>query len=239
MSSRRKKRRPGSKQRIRKVDPNTDGLAKKMLGHFVPYEVAMMRALHRKLQAGSPTQLDRNADIESYHVHARNLIEFFTDDIQCAIDPRAFTTTAYRIDGNFIPKKLETKISQQIVHLTHERTDVTADKLSDEERDRTTKAIEKAIKRFENALRPEWRLIWRKSLDEMKFDDDVDAAKRCFRYVSGPTGPPAPPSIDVPANQVLGPTNQVTSSLSGPSPQVANVKGPPGSTASQTGPEEK
>ena len=88
----------------------------------------MMRALNAKLLLGSPTGLDRNADIV-FHIHARNLIEFFTDDKQCAIDPRAFTTKDYRIDGNFIPKRLETKISQQIVHLAHERTEREPDKI--------------------------------------------------------------------------------------------------------------
>ncbi len=125
----RKKRRPAGKKRICEADPAKDGLAKKMLGHFIPYEIGMMRALHRRLASGSLSQLCRNAEIESFHIHARNLMEFFKNDKQCAIDPRTFTSKNYRIDGDFISKKLETKISQQIVHLTHERTDVENDKL--------------------------------------------------------------------------------------------------------------
>jgi hypothetical protein len=164
------KKRKGGKDKVRQADPATDGLAKTMLSHFIPYEIGMMRALHKRLSAGSPTQLQRNAEIESFHIHARNLMEFFKDDKQCAIDPRAFTEQTYRVHGDFIPKKLENKISQQIVHLTHERTDVEKDKLSDDERDQTIQHIEKQIDRFQKALKPEWRQLWHGGLTTMNFD---------------------------------------------------------------------
>ncbi len=229
-------RRPGGRKKIRAADPKVEGLAKKMLGHFIPYEAGMMRALNAKLLLGSPTRLDRNADIESFHIHARNLIEFFTDDKQCAIDPRAFTTKDYRIDGNFIPKRLETKISQQIVHLAHERTDANPDKLSDQERNRTVAAIEKQIKRFEKALRPEWRPIWEEGVRQMDFESEIGTKERCFRYsVGGPTdpaGPSAPPTIDFPANQVLGATGHVTFGSSDASTQLLSKKDPTGPAGS-------
>jgi hypothetical protein len=176
-----------------------------MLGHFIPYEVGMMRALYKKLQGGaSRTQLDRNADIESFHMHARNLIEFFTDDVQCAIDPRAFTTKDYCVDGLFISKvskRLESKISQQIVHLTHERTDVTADKLSDDERRLTILAVEKEIERFQKKLQCGWRQIWEDGVKLMDFERDVE--ETCLSSSGGPTGPTGPASPS-------GPTNHVT-----------------------------
>jgi hypothetical protein len=202
-----KKRVSGKKERIREVNSKTEKLAKKMLGHFIPYEVGMMRALHRRLAAGSPSRLCRNADIESFHVHARNLMEFFKDDKQCCIDPRTFTTRDYRVQGNFIPKKLEDKISQQIVHLTHERTDVEADKLSDAERDQTLKCIEKQIERFEKELQPNLRPLWQEGLRKMNFDD-LASATQAFRY-SGATGPAERQNLEIPSNYVAGPTNQI------------------------------
>jgi len=227
-----RKRRRGGKPRIRTANPNVDEFAKKMLGHFIPYEVGMMRALHKKLGKGSPTQLDRNADIESFHIHARNLVEFFTDDIQCAIDPRAFTEQRYQINGQFIPRNLETKISQQIVHLTHERTDVTADKLSDVEREQTVKAIEKEIVRFEKDLRPEWLPTWQAGLTQMNFEGELGAEEQALTYVVGPTGPAGPtppPTLVIPENPVFGATNHVTSISSGTSKRDPSKKGPDGS----------
>ena len=81
----RKKRRVGGKDRIREANHKIDSLAKKMLGHFIPYEIGMMRALYKCLAAGSVSQVCRNAEIESFHIHARNLMEFFKGDIQCAM----------------------------------------------------------------------------------------------------------------------------------------------------------
>lgn len=200
------KKRKGGKDKVRQADPATGGLAKTMLSHFIPYEIGMMRALHKRLSAGSPTQLQRNAEIESFHIHARNLMEFFKDDKQCAIDPRAFTEQTYRVQGDFIPKKLENKISQQIVHLTHERTDAEKDKLSDDERDQTVQHIEKQIDRFQKALKPEWRQLWRDGLTKMNFDSPP-VPDPAFRYVSGPTGPAGPQHLVIPDNFVAGATN--------------------------------
>ena len=211
-----KKKRSGGKEKIRQANLKTHEFAKKMLGHFIPYEVGMMRALHKRLSAGSCPRLCRNAEIESFHIHARNLMEFFTDDKQCAIDPRTFTTGNYRIQGNFIPRTLENKISQQIVHLTHERTDVEMDKLSDRERDETLQHIEKQIVLFEKALTPEWKSIWQEGLKKMDFDEPKGPPKEVFRYRSGPTGPAKPSTMDIPPNHVAGPTNHVQPTLSEP-----------------------
>jgi hypothetical protein len=166
------------------VNSRNRALAAKMLGHFIPYEVGMMRALHNRLVAGPPlSRLSRNAEIESFHIHARNLMEFFKDDIKCEIDPRAFTTKEYRVDGNFIPAKLQSKISQQIVQLTHERTDVENDKLSDAERRLTSNYIEEQIERFEKALKPEWVGIWQHGIQYMNFEELMGPPREIDRYV--------------------------------------------------------
>lgn len=201
------KKRKGGKDRIRQADPAADGLAKKMLNHFIPYEIGMMRALHKRLSAGSPSRLQRNAEIESFHIHARNLMEFFTNDKQCAIDPRTFTEETYRVQANFIPKQLENKISQQIVHLTHERTDTEKDKLSDDERDKTVEFIEKQITRFDQALKPAWRQFWRDGLTTMNFEGPVGPAPGSHP-ISGPTGPNGPYLV-IPGNFVAGATNHI------------------------------
>jgi hypothetical protein len=191
-----KKRAGGTKRIVDKADPGVDGLPKKMLDHFIPYEIGMLRALHKLLKMGFRSKLERNAAIEAFHIHARNLMEFFQNDKQCAIAPHVFTDNNYCVDGTFISKKLKTKISQQIVHLTHERTDVDADKLSDDERDKTVDAIEKQIERFEKALTAGWLPVWREGLNKMNFDTPQNAPDMSFAYRSGPTGPAGPGPLD-------------------------------------------
>jgi|SRR5580700_7177197 hypothetical protein len=173
--------------KIRKPNPKTDALAMKMLGHHIPYEVNMLRALFEKLTSPSPDKLTRNAFIESFHMHARNLIEFFKDDDQCVVDPRRFTASDYQIEGDFISRNLETKISQQIVHLTAQRVDNDGLKLDNKERNETIAAIDKQIARFEKNLTPENKMVWQNGLKEMAVVD---------------------PSI-VTASQVLGPSNAI------------------------------
>jgi len=134
----------------------------------------------------------------------------------CAIDPRTFTTKDYQIEGDFIPKKLENKISQQIVHLTHERTDVDNDKLSDKERKDTWDYIEVQIERFERSIKPDWLPTWQDGLRKFIFEEPTGSIET-FHYASGPTGPSNPPHVNVPKGSVAGPTNsvQVISSILG------------------------
>jgi hypothetical protein len=187
-------RRSSGKPKVREVTSETRRFAKLMLGDAIPYEVGMMRAIHKKLVAGGLSQFCANVLIEAFHMHARNLIEYFKNDKQCAIDPRAFTRKDYTIQGDFIPKTLESKISQQIAHLTHERTDVAKLKLGIEERQQTLDHLEKQIARFEKALEPAWADVWREGLKKMNFDE---GAPMTHEIAKGFTGGPPPMSINV------------------------------------------
>jgi hypothetical protein len=217
-------RRIGGKKKVRAVTPETQKFAKLMLGDAIPYEVGMMRTLYKKLVKGSPCQLRHNAYIESFHMHARNMIEFFKDDKQCAIDPRTFTNKDYQVQGNFISSNLEKRISQQIVHLTHERTDDKKLKLGDQAREQTLAQLEKQIKRFESALLPQWVDVWRDGLKKMDFDGPC-APSQLFRY-QGWTGP-ASPRIETPGGTVLGPSSHPTFSSSTIEPQLPPVPNTP------------
>jgi hypothetical protein len=178
----------------------------------------MMRALHKHLKAGSPSQLCHNAKVEAFHIHSRNLIELFKNDKQCAIDPRAFTVEDYQIEGDFIPRRLESKISQQIVHLTHERTDVEADKLSEKERDQTLIYINKQIERFEKALQPDWQPVWREGVRAMNFDESEVRALN-------PKGGTAAPYLEISGNYVRGATAAIQTVSS--EPTKTGPTGPP------------
>lgn len=120
----------------------------------------MLRELHDELSRGTHDQLIHNANIEAFLVHARNLIEFFKNKPPCDFDPRLFTNAGYEPDGNFIDSTLEAKINQQVSHLTAERTAVANEQLGPEEWRKIRSSIETQIKRFENALKPEYKAKW-------------------------------------------------------------------------------
>ncbi|QOZ77013.1 hypothetical protein XH83_17050 [Bradyrhizobium sp. CCBAU 53351] len=107
--------------------------------------------------------------IECFHLHARNLIEFFKNKDPCDIDPRRFTKPGYEPNGNFIANDLEARMNQQISHLTAKRTDDPTKQLGPKERQEISKAIEAEITRFEKALTPQSEALWRLGLRDMGF----------------------------------------------------------------------
>jgi hypothetical protein len=140
--------------KIRKPNAVTSTEADNWLRGHLCYEVQMMRELYRQLDKGAYNQFDRNLHIESYHLHARNLIEFFKNKDPCDVDPRRFTKPGYEPDGNFIDKDLEAKINQQISQLTAKRTD-RGDQLRPKQWREISEAIEGEIFRFEKSLTKE------------------------------------------------------------------------------------
>ena len=126
----------------------------------LPYEIRMFRALLVEMYRKQSNQIVQNAVIESIAVHARNLIEFFKNKEACDFDPRRFTTSDYRPNGNFSRSTLESKLNQQVSHLTAERTSDVTKKFGIFLKE-IVDAIENEIGRFENALTPEYRSKWR------------------------------------------------------------------------------
>jgi hypothetical protein len=116
------------------------------------YEINMLRALIYELPGTSPSTVIRNVVIEGIAVHARNLIEFFKNKAPCDFDPRRFTATGYNPNGNFIDAVLESKINQQVSHLTAERTRDASKKIGTKELQGISEAIEREIDRFGKAL---------------------------------------------------------------------------------------
>jgi hypothetical protein len=85
--------------------------------HF-PYEIGMMRYAYEKMMIGNFDQGDNNAMIETFCIHARNIIELFKTHDSCDFDPRYFVKPDFRINTQFIKDGLLSKINNQISHLT-------------------------------------------------------------------------------------------------------------------------
>jgi hypothetical protein len=147
--------------KFRRPSGVTDVVADEFFRQHLPYEIDMLRGLYVELSCGEYSPLTHNAIIESFHIHARNLIEFVKNKTSCDFDTRLFTELPYEPNGNFINLGLEKSINQQISHLTTGRKSVETLKLGPPQWAQIGKAIEAEIERFEKALKPEFRAKWK------------------------------------------------------------------------------
>jgi len=142
--------------------PKTPEL-EEFFGEHLPYEINMFRASYLLLGTGLLGAVLNNALIESFCVHARNLIEFFKTKDSCDFDPRAFTVQAYALNKRFIGDSILPKITNQISHLTVNRTSDNSKKIGSADRKAIAESVEREIARFKSNLTPDW-------LAKCKFD---------------------------------------------------------------------
>jgi hypothetical protein len=139
---------------------------KEILEEHLPYELDMFEDAFLWLNADEYTEQRKenflkNAAIESFWVHARNLIEFFAQpknaDAGGTVSAKDFTGTYY---PNLNMRTLDTEINEQICHLRYDREKSDLQKLSGWDMLRVKQTIDREIKNFEQALTPESRAIW-------------------------------------------------------------------------------
>ncbi|MCA1382713.1 hypothetical protein [Bradyrhizobium sp. BRP23] len=99
-------------------------------------------------------------DVESFHLHARNVHEFFTLNSNCKIDPRWFAT-GFEVNKGFMNDELVKKINQQMAHLTAKRI-IGEGQLDQTHWKEIKDSIDAEVRRFESTLTPEYKSIWRK-----------------------------------------------------------------------------
>ncbi len=100
----------------------------------------------------------RNALVESFCIHARNLIDFFNS--KQGLDPRDFAPNYMPTVVNQIDSKLARKLHTQIAHLTYKRTDDPNNKIGAAQRDEFLSRLLYEIDDFSRRLRPEWQALW-------------------------------------------------------------------------------
>jgi hypothetical protein len=108
-----------------KLNQSREGM-RELLTHHLRYEIDMLRCTFGRLHNPLLHECDKNAFIESFCIHARNLIDFFRGNGKnCA---RAADFTVHRIyevrslTKTGLPDDLYGKLSEQIAHLTYQRT---------------------------------------------------------------------------------------------------------------------
>jgi hypothetical protein len=137
-----------------------------ILTEHLPYELNMLEAAFTFLH--SPDFKDvhrigfvRNAAIEAFWLHARNLIEFLAHrpgggEIG-TVSARDFAPDFY---PETIMKQMDQRINAATTHLQYERTGTQSEKLSGHDMRRVKEHIDREIKRFEAALLPKFKNIW-------------------------------------------------------------------------------
>ena len=103
-------------------------LKEEFFNEHLPYEISMLRAAYDLARANRPAS-EHNALVDSFLMHARNLIEFFKDRPGCDFDPRMFTNASYQLNRDFIADQLSARINAHVSHLTTRRISQAADEL--------------------------------------------------------------------------------------------------------------
>jgi hypothetical protein len=142
-----------------------DAAKEQLLKIDLSYELDMFEGAYARLASNAPDApkpgFERNAVIESFWTHARNLNEFILQPPNSGVtaSARDFTVESAPF-GAKLNKTLTDRINQQISHLHYGRPKEPDEKLAhDIHRFYTT--INSAIKEFEKRLTPEAANIWK------------------------------------------------------------------------------
>ena len=134
-------------------------LKEEFFTHHLPHEIEMFRATYELARAARPAA-EHEALLESFLLHARNLIEFFQDRPSCDFDPRMFTSGSYQVNRDFVADSVLPRLNRQIGHLTVKRTTQEADRLGPRDWALILRALEEEIARFTRALSKDYAAKW-------------------------------------------------------------------------------
>ena len=135
-----------------------------VLLRHLKYELVMLNHTFQQLQMKSLPQNEVNVLIESFCLHARNLIDFFSDSHKDKGREAAawhFTKDTYRPPAK--PKGLCEKINAQILHIRYDRTSAASEKIGTADRLALWTLVRNRVAYFLEELRPEYQSIWRES----------------------------------------------------------------------------
>lgn len=123
-----------------------------ILGEHLPYEIHMLQATHKRLLGVLSDQVVANALIESFCIHARQLIEFFENKQGCRA--KEFTGGTYQAMNLSNLETQRHKLNTQIAHLTARRTADSRGKIDCVEREKLLIALMCEARNFRNKLVP-------------------------------------------------------------------------------------
>jgi hypothetical protein len=150
------------------------------------YEIQMFRFTYIALASASHTQAMANALIECFLLHSRNLIEFFKNKND--FDPRMFTSN-FELNKRFVGDGALIRINSCVSHISVARAKVDASKIDAQERQELFEAIEQEVKRFTDALRPEFRAQWEptpKVVSKISVRETTPSTTNAITSIKGP-----------------------------------------------------
>ena len=194
-----------------KLNHTTEGLVE-VIGHHIPYEIRMMRQTFVMLENGLMPlwfgQTVVNALIESFCLHARSLIEFFSGNATPSGGMAAaihFAKPGYEPCPEESPNRdLKGKLNAQIAHPSYSRTSNDKDKISPADRATLMNFIDAEVVRLSKEMKEIYKPHWP---DDMTTQSVIAAlqvnglapASTSSQVVAitGPTGPVGPSSAGV------------------------------------------
>jgi hypothetical protein len=141
---------------------------RQMLSEHLPYELGMLdwsyAALYDdQLASFKNHMLIRNLAVESFWLHARNLLEFFNrprNGTEVGVASASDFVKSRRFDAQLDLQALIDEINIQISHLQYGRPSTPEQKLNSARMDYVRSAIKSALGRFEADLIDEARAVW-------------------------------------------------------------------------------
>lgn len=135
--------------------------------HQLVYEVDMLRHTYNFLGKPIPSRELANAIIESFCVHARNLIDFFSEPSDALSGPLKGHVAARHFCDGYTPwteggpgNDLKARLNNQISHLTYHRTTNDEKKIGRKERLALIRIIERELKIFKKYLKEPYATKW-------------------------------------------------------------------------------
>jgi hypothetical protein len=127
----------------------------------VLYEVWMLNETRKLIELGEANVVRHNANIESFCIHVRNLIETFTSKKNGVAKAKSFTHPQYvPWEGCGAPTDLSGKISREISHISRVRPTLEAEKINRSMQKKMFDAIAVEIMNFRAHLKPEFLNVW-------------------------------------------------------------------------------
>jgi hypothetical protein len=134
--------------------------------HHVVYEVNMLRHTFSFLSVRAWSQELANAIIESFCVHARNLIDFFSEKSETPGQSNGYVGAKHFCNG-YQPwtkgapgNDLIGALNRQISHVTFDRTSKSEEKIGPEQRLELVRLIERELEMFREHLRSPYTEKW-------------------------------------------------------------------------------
>jgi hypothetical protein len=145
-----------------------------IIDEHLPYEVQMLNFTFAALCTGPNVlgQLPINAFLESFCIHARNLIDFFAEQGTSAkrsAGAKHYIGASWRaFDGkNVKSEPFYGRLNNQIAHITYSREKDPTKKIGGSDITRIKQLLDAEVKRFVDVLPSKWRPIWNASAAKM------------------------------------------------------------------------